>query len=193
MVRSLVHLNLWVLGALLVVVVPLVVVAVQAIMRWAPEAEGSGIPQVIVAAKHLGARRPAELLRLVSGSTMLIKGLALLLALAAGASTGREGPTVHIAACLFVVVASLLARVCGLEDRTGFRHAAGEMRVNVLDRHRGLVDENPDGKRQPTERHDVDRLTGAPQRDHAGQQRERDRDNDDAGAAPIAGSWRSRL
>ena len=33
-----------------------------------------------------------------------------------------------------------------------------EMPVDVLDRHRRVVDQDADGERQPTERHDVDRL-----------------------------------
>jgi H+/Cl- antiporter ClcA len=90
-------------------------VAVESIKRWAPAAEGSGIPQVIVAARNVGHRARPETMSLVAGSTLAVKALALLVALAAGASTGREGPTVHIAACLFVIVASLLARVCGIE------------------------------------------------------------------------------
>jgi H+/Cl- antiporter ClcA len=93
-------------------VTPLVLIGVvQAVRRLAPAAEGSGIPQVIVAGRHL--RERAELGALVAPSTLAVKGVGLLAALAVGASTGREGPTVHVAACLFVLVTGLLARAAG--------------------------------------------------------------------------------
>ena len=66
------------------------------------------------------------------------------------------------------------------------RRAARQVRVDVLDRDRRLVDEDADGQRQAAERHDVDRLPGAPQRDDRRQQRERNRDDDDRRAAPVA-------
>jgi H+/Cl- antiporter ClcA len=55
-----------------------------------------------------------RLFPLVSLRTMLVKAAALLLGLWAGASTGREGPTVHVAACAFVGVMVLFRRALGL-------------------------------------------------------------------------------
>ena len=65
--------------------------------RVAPEARGSGIPQVIVAARGPDAadRRPLTSLR-----TAGFKFLLTLVGLAVGASVGREGPTVQISAAI---------------------------------------------------------------------------------------------
>src|SRR6185295_18643919 len=57
---------------------------------------------------------------------MAVKVAALLLALLAGASTGREGPTVHVAACVFVGVMLLFRRLTGLAfDLRGAAVAGG--------------------------------------------------------------------
>ena len=66
------------------------------------------------------------------------------------------------------------------------RRAARQVRVDVLDRDRRFVDEDADRQRQAAERHDVDRLTRAPERDDRRQQRERNRHDDDRRAAPVA-------
>lgn len=64
--------------------------------RYAPEARGSGIPQVIAAsADPEGAPR-----RLISIRTAIIKALLTFASLLCGASTGREGPTVQLAAAV---------------------------------------------------------------------------------------------
>lgn len=75
--------------------------AVELIRRFAPCADGAGIPQAIFASKHMSEANFKKLGGLVSLKTMAVKIAALLIGLWAGASTGREGPTVHIAACLF--------------------------------------------------------------------------------------------
>ncbi|MBB3692424.1 chloride channel protein [Sphingomonas sp. BK580] len=64
--------------------------------RWVPLARGSGIPQVIVAQQD-PERATGSLvsIRTVAGKTLLT-----LAALLGGASTGREGPTVQIAAAV---------------------------------------------------------------------------------------------
>ena len=64
--------------------------------RFAPEAAGSGIPQVIAAA---GNPRLA-LGRLISLKTAIFKGVFTIAALLSGASVGREGPTVQISAAI---------------------------------------------------------------------------------------------
>ncbi len=69
-----------------------------ATQRFFPGAEGSGIPQAI-AALHLKRykklRHTLLSLRIAAG-----KGLMIVLGLACGASIGREGPTIHIAAAI---------------------------------------------------------------------------------------------
>lgn len=88
----------------------LFLLAVELIRRFAPCADGTGIPQAIFASKHLTEATQQRLAPLVSSKTMMVKVVALLIGLWAGASTGREGPTVHIAACLFFSLVLLLRR-----------------------------------------------------------------------------------
>lgn len=65
--------------------------------RFIPGAKGSGIPQVIAALqmKHHSDRHEILSIRIALG-----KGLLVILGLFCGASIGREGPTVHIAASI---------------------------------------------------------------------------------------------
>lgn len=68
--------------------------------RFAPEARGSGIPQVIAAARQPDpAHSP-----LISLKTALAKTALTLGGLLLGASSGREGPTVQISAALMTAV-----------------------------------------------------------------------------------------
>ena len=91
---------------------PLLFLAAIELIRFAaPCADGAGIPQTIFAAKHLNDSNFKELKPLVSFKTMSVKIVALLIGLWAGASTGREGPTVHIAACLFFGITWALHRL----------------------------------------------------------------------------------
>ncbi len=92
----------------------LFVMAIELIRYLAPCADGAGIPQTIFAAKHINDSNFEDLKPLVSFKTMAIKIAALLIGLWAGASTGREGPTVHIAACLFFGITLALHRVLKL-------------------------------------------------------------------------------
>jgi len=64
--------------------------------RLAPAASGSGIPQVIAASRNPEAGMNA----LVSARTVAVKFLLTIGALLFGASVGREGPTVQIAASI---------------------------------------------------------------------------------------------
>ncbi|OYY92125.1 MAG: chloride channel protein [Sphingomonas sp. 28-66-16] len=64
--------------------------------RFAPEAAGSGIPQVIAAAQN-----PTRAMRLlISPRAALLKFGFTIAALLCGASVGREGPTVQISAAI---------------------------------------------------------------------------------------------
>jgi H+/Cl- antiporter ClcA len=71
--------------------------------RFAPFARGSGIPQVIAAARQPGASDG-----FVSMKTALFKVVATLLALLVGGSVGREGPTVQVGSALMVAFHRLL-------------------------------------------------------------------------------------
>lgn len=76
----------------------LFVLAVNLVRVFAPLASGSGIPQVIFAVSNERDKKSNEM---VSFGTMFIKIISIFLGIAAGASLGREGPTVHIAAAFF--------------------------------------------------------------------------------------------
>ncbi len=80
------------------VLTPLGLVLITWLTRsFVPSAKGSGIPQVIAALqmKHNSDRRKILSLRMA-----LSKGLLVILGIFSGASIGREGPTVHIAAAI---------------------------------------------------------------------------------------------
>ncbi len=71
--------------------------------RFSPLAKGSGIPQIIAA-----ARSPSTADGFVSLRTALFKVVATLLALLVGGSVGREGPTVQVGAAVMVAFHRLL-------------------------------------------------------------------------------------
>ncbi len=73
--------------------------------RFAPQAGGSGIPQVIAAS---AAPESAAARKLLSLRAAIAKMALTIGALLAGASVGREGPTVQIAAAIMVRVHRLL-------------------------------------------------------------------------------------
>lgn len=76
-------------------------ITVEATRRLAPEARGSGIPQVMVAAHNAGAEGARGLLSLRGAAFKLLGTLAML---AGGGAVGREGPTVQVSAALMVAV-----------------------------------------------------------------------------------------
>ncbi len=72
------------------------------VFRFAPEAGGSGIPQVIAAAEVSSVKARAPLVeKILSLKTAAIKVLSSLICLAGGGAIGREGPTLQISASLF--------------------------------------------------------------------------------------------
>lgn len=73
----------------------MMIVVVQ--RKWFPGTEGTGIPQAIAALK-IGSCKERSLmlsLRIAFGKTILLTG-----ALLSGITVGREGPSVHVGACL---------------------------------------------------------------------------------------------
>ncbi|MBX3040911.1 MAG: chloride channel protein [Bdellovibrionaceae bacterium] len=74
------------------------------VRRFAPGASGSGIPQVLAAVEVGGGEIPPERLAMVlSPRILVIKILATLIAVFGGAAIGREGPTIQIAAGVFLI------------------------------------------------------------------------------------------
>jgi H+/Cl- antiporter ClcA len=81
----------------------LFLLSVFVVRKFAPEAKGSGIPQVLQAIE-LGDKEFSENLHLkkfVSIKTAVVKVISSSIAILGGASVGREGPTVQIAASLY--------------------------------------------------------------------------------------------
>lgn len=84
------------------VVTPLLFVLIAAVTRsLAPESRGSGIPQVIAASRAPDGETTAGLLSIRTGLAKLALSIAALLG---GASVGREGPTVQVAAAAMTQV-----------------------------------------------------------------------------------------
>lgn len=82
-------------------ITPLGVFGLAAFTKWwTPEARGSGIPQVIAAARD--PEGPIE--PLISLKTAFAKLAMTLTALLVGASVGREGPTVQVSAAILAKV-----------------------------------------------------------------------------------------
>ncbi len=73
--------------------------------RWVPAARGSGIPQVIAAARDPQREAGGPLVSMRTGVAKVGLTLAMLLG---GASVGREGPTVQLSAAIMVAVSRLL-------------------------------------------------------------------------------------
>lgn len=104
------------IGKWIWIVAPIMFIfSVELIRQVAPYADGAGIPQTVFAATHLNEISMPRLRPLVSFRTMIVKVIALLLAIWVGASTGREGPTVHVAACLFLGIILIVQRITKLK------------------------------------------------------------------------------
>ena len=93
----------------------LFLISIELIRRIAPCAEGSGIQQAVFAAKHLNSKTEKVLSPLISFRTLAVKTAAILIGVWAGASMGREGPTVHVATCMFVGMLLLFRRWTGIQ------------------------------------------------------------------------------
>lgn len=78
---------------------------VWATRRWAPDARGSGIPQVIAAGRAADKHMVRRLLSLGTAAKKLVLTVVMLLF---GASVGREGPSVQVSAAIMVALHRVL-------------------------------------------------------------------------------------
>ncbi|MDQ2836898.1 MAG: chloride channel protein [Actinomycetota bacterium] len=95
------------LGSWFVLFTPIVAGLVYGplVYRFAPEARGHGVPEVMVAVARNGGR--------IRPQVAVVKALASALCIAGGGSVGREGPIVQIGSAL----GSSLAQLFGLDER----------------------------------------------------------------------------
>jgi H+/Cl- antiporter ClcA len=93
----------WNAYALLLITPATFALFAYATKRWFDGAQGSGIPQAIAARRHHDGVLARKLL---APNVTVAKIVMTTLALAAGASIGREGPTVQIGACIMFMVGS---------------------------------------------------------------------------------------
>jgi chloride channel protein, CIC family len=70
------------------------------VARFAPEARGHGVPEVMLAVNRLGGR--------IRPQVPLVKSLASALCIGSGGSVGREGPIVQIGSALGSVLGQLM-------------------------------------------------------------------------------------
>lgn len=88
---------------------------VWAVRRWAPGAAGSGVPQLLTA---LAPETPQqERSRFISLKLSMAKILAVSGGLLAGLSTGRQGPSVQVAAGVMLHARRWLSPRSGISDR----------------------------------------------------------------------------
>ncbi|GAC1704594.1 MAG: hypothetical protein NVS9B7_05860 [Flavisolibacter sp.] len=78
--------------------------------RFAPNARGSGIPQVMAAIELSGGRNSSKVDLLLNLRIMIIKIASSLLMIFGGAAIGREGPTIQIAGSLFKIINRLIPK-----------------------------------------------------------------------------------
>jgi CIC family chloride channel protein len=96
----------WLGGAYVIVLPALGLVVVAFVIRhWAPETQGTGVPEVMFALRKQGGR--------IRPRVAAIKALTAALCIGSGGSVGREGPIVQIGAA----VGSTVAQVLGLGSR----------------------------------------------------------------------------
>lgn len=74
------------------------------VKRWAPNARGSGIPQVMAAIELSNPRQDKQVNMLLSLRIAVVKVISSVLMVIGGGAIGREGPTIQIAGSVFRMV-----------------------------------------------------------------------------------------
>ena len=111
---------------------PLFVAATWLVVRFAPEAKGSGIPQVLQAIEEAPPGKPeARETPLVSIRTAAVKVLSSAVGILGGASIGREGPTVQISSSLFAFTARHARRYFGSLDFQSYLTAGASAGISA--------------------------------------------------------------
>lgn len=80
------------------------------VKKFAPNAVGSGIPQVMAAIELTAPRHKEKIKKLLSLRIIVIKVVSSMIFIFGGAVVGREGPTIQIAASVFRKIDELLPK-----------------------------------------------------------------------------------
>lgn len=94
------------------------------VKRFAPAAGGSGVPQVARALEQEQHTSP-EVHATLSIRTAVVVVLSSLLCMLGAGSLGREGPMVHIAACVFFVTGQFFSRIWPVQEHRSWIIAGG--------------------------------------------------------------------
>ncbi|MGI8637120.1 MAG: chloride channel protein, partial [Segetibacter sp.] len=101
------HLHEW----LIFIVTPVCfITAWWIVKKFAVYAKGSGIPQVMAAVEFANPKYDHRIDKLLSIKVMTVKIISSLLMIVGGGAIGREGPTIHIAGCIFRKVNQLMPK-----------------------------------------------------------------------------------
>jgi len=110
----------------------LFVAATWLVVKFAPAAKGSGIPQVLQAIDETSAGEPRTTVGpLVSIRTAAFKVLSSTVGILGGASIGREGPTVQVASSLFAFTARHARRFFGTLDYQSYLIAGASAGISA--------------------------------------------------------------
>lgn len=102
---------------LLLILTPLCFVIVTFMVeKIAPAASGTGVPTVVQAMRLDPLTQPAGIHELLRLKVFVVVMLGSLLGVFGGGSLGREGPMVHMGACIFYFAGHLFQRYFGYEE-----------------------------------------------------------------------------
>ncbi len=99
--------------------------------RYAPSAAGTGIPRVNEALKLDPKTQLPEIETHLNLRVALVVALSSILCVLGGGGLGREGPVVHIAACMFFVVGRLFKKVWPYTEHRSWILAGGAAGISA--------------------------------------------------------------